>query len=99
MKLNLPVLLLAAWNAAVFLIYGLDKLKAVKKRRRVPERTLLMLAFLLGGAGAMFGMVIFNHKTSKARFRYLVPIAAVMCLAVGYAFIMNLQFFKSIFLT
>ena len=87
MKLNLPVLLLAAWNAAVFLIYGLDKLKAVKKRRRIKESTLLMLAFFLGGVGAMFGMIVFNHKTSKPRFRYLVPIAAALCLAVGYAFV------------
>ena len=27
-----------------------------------------------GGAGALFGMVVFNHKTSKMKFRIFVPL-------------------------
>lgn len=72
----------ALWNLIVFFVYGADKLKAVKKWWRIPESVLILLAFLLGGAGAMFGMVVFNHKTSKPKFRILVPIAALFNIAL-----------------
>ncbi len=75
------------WNVAVMLIYGTDKLLAKGGRRRISERSLLLSAFLLGGIGAMFGMVLFNHKTSKKRFRFLVPTFAVLtCLGVWLVF-------------
>ena len=35
-----------------------------------------------GGIGAMFGMVLFNHKTSKTKFRLLVPLYAVLSIAL-----------------
>lgn len=72
------------WNMIVMLIYGVDKRRAKKGGRRISEAALLWCAFLFGGMGAMFGMVLFNHKTSKMKFRILVPVAAVVCIAVGY---------------
>ncbi|WP_288334870.1 DUF1294 domain-containing protein [uncultured Porphyromonas sp.] len=39
----------------------------------MPERTLLLLAAFGGALGACLGMVVWNHKTSHKRFRYLVP--------------------------
>lgn len=65
---------LVIWNIIVFLIYGIDKLKAKKSKYRTSEASLLLCAFFLGAVGALFGMVIFNHKTSKPQFRYVVPI-------------------------
>ena len=50
-------------NLMTFLLFGLDKLLARKRQRRVPEATLLTLAFLGGSPGAMLGMVLFHHKT------------------------------------
>jgi uncharacterized membrane protein YsdA (DUF1294 family) len=72
------------WNIFVALIYGVDKLLAIRKKRRVSEKKLLFLAFLLGGFGAMFGMIIFNHKTSKRRFRFLVPVFAIVNIVFLY---------------
>ena len=66
------------WNIAVMLAYGTDKLFARKKHRRISENTLILLSLLFGGTGAMFGMVLFNHKTSKNKFRYLVPLTVVL---------------------
>ena len=63
------------WNIVVALIYGLDKLLAKARKRRVSEKFLLLIAYLMGGAGGMFGMVVFNHKTSKMKFRILVPLS------------------------
>ena len=85
------LLSVAIWNLIVFFTYGTDKLKAKKEARRISERTLLTLAFAAGGFGAMFGMVVFNHKTSKVRFRILVPLftivnGAALWMATAYIF-------------
>ncbi len=85
------VIVLLIWNVIVMIIYGLDKLKAKKGRSRISEAVLLLCAFFLGGYGAMFGMVMFNHKTSKIKFRILVPLEAVASLAVMCFLIINLN--------
>ena len=77
--MNNYLFVILVWNATVMLVYGFDKLRARKGGRRIKEATLVTLAFLLGGFGAMFGMVLFNHKTSKPKFRYLVPLAVIVC--------------------
>ena len=66
------------------LTYGIDKIKARRGARRIREATLLFLAFLFGGIGAMFGMVLFNHKTSKIKFRLLIPLAFVSSVALNF---------------
>ncbi|MBQ4517664.1 MAG: DUF1294 domain-containing protein [Clostridia bacterium] len=81
-------IILLVWNVFVMLVYGFDKLRAKRGGRRVREASLLLCAFLFGGVGAMFGMVLFNHKTSKMKFRLLVPLAVVVSiLTVSWLFI------------
>ena len=72
-----PEKIVIFWNIIVFLIYGIDKWRAGNSKSRTSEFTLLLTACLLGGMGALFGMVVFNHKTSKPKFRYIVPILAL----------------------
>lgn len=60
-------------NLAAFFLYGLDKYRARRKQWRIPEHTLLLLAFLGGCVGAAVGMALFHHKTRKTRFRDLYP--------------------------
>ncbi len=71
-------LLLLGWNVLVALVYGLDKFFARRRMRRISENGLLVPAFLFGGLGAAMGMILFNHKTSKIKFRLLVPLAFVL---------------------
>ena len=78
------------WNIVVILIYGIDKLLAKNKKRRMSERFLLFIAFLLGGCGAMFGMILFNHKTSKMKFRLLVPLYIALNIILIKAYYMYL---------
>ncbi len=66
------------WNAAVFALYGADKRKARNDAWRIPERTLLLTAFLFGGAGAFLGMLVFRHKTKHTAFTVLVPLFAFL---------------------
>ncbi len=70
------------WNILVILIYAFDKSRAVRGERRIRERTLIILAFAFGGIGAVLGMILFNHKTSKIKFRILVPLAYILNMAV-----------------
>ncbi len=49
-----------------------DKRSAVRGERRVPERTLLLWAYLGGGVGAVMAQKRFRHKTVKEPFRTLL---------------------------
>lgn len=73
-------------NVAAWLVYGLDKWKAKTGKWRIPERTLLLLALIGGSAGALAGMMLFRHKTRKARFAVGVPVMFVIhCVIVAAA--------------
>lgn len=68
-----------------FCLYGIDKRRAVHGRWRIPERVLILAAFLGGAAGALLGMLTFHHKTRKPKFRVLVPLALFLwCLLLWY---------------
>ncbi|WP_352418432.1 DUF1294 domain-containing protein [Proteiniborus sp.] len=56
-----------------FIVVGIDKSKAKKGDWRVREATLIILAFIGGAIGVLFGMVFFNHKTKKQKFYIGVP--------------------------
>lgn len=73
-----PELIFLFWNIFVMLVFGVDKLLAKMKKWRISEQVLLLLTFLFGGMGALFGMVLFNHKTRKGKFRFGVPVIVVL---------------------
>ncbi|AXI01306.1 DUF1294 domain-containing protein [Sporosarcina sp. PTS2304] len=58
--------ILSIW---AFVAMGFDKKQAQKKKQRVPERNLWLLAILGGGVGAYLAMQVFRHKTRKTHFR------------------------------
>ncbi|HHK5573384.1 TPA: DUF1294 domain-containing protein [Neisseria cinerea] len=51
-----------------FALYGIDKRRAVRGKRRIPEHRLLLPALFGGWTGAYLGSRIFRHKTAKKRF-------------------------------
>ncbi|PIC81650.1 hypothetical protein CSV75_01265 [Sporosarcina sp. P18a] len=77
------MVILSLW---AFLAMGYDKRQAKKKKQRVPERNLWLLALLGGGVGAYVGMQFFHHKTRKTHFRIgfllLMMIDIVLLLAI-----------------
>lgn len=75
---------LLLWNAMVFLIYGYDKFQAKRKGWRIAEYKLLLLAFLMGGAGALAAMFLFRHKTQKPMFQFGVPMLFLLNIALLY---------------
>lgn len=68
---------LAAVNLLCFVLMGMDKRFAIKKRRRIPERVLLGLAALGGCAGEMLAMRLFRHKTLHAAFAAGLPLMTI----------------------
>lgn len=75
--------ILIAINIIAFVLFGIDKERALRERRRLPEAYLLWLALLGGAAGAIAGQQIFRHKTRKQPFRTLLIGAAVVNLVVA----------------
>jgi uncharacterized membrane protein YsdA (DUF1294 family) len=73
----------ALWNLLTFSLYGVDKYKAQKNQWRISESTLIACAFLMGGAGALFGMAIFRHKTKHLKFKLLIPLAIIINIAIA----------------
>lgn len=75
----------SAWvliNLVVFVLYGVDKRRAKKQLWRIPEKTLLLGTWLLGGVGAWLGMRTFRHKTKHLAFQISAPVGALISIAV-----------------
>lgn len=73
---------LLAVNILAFGLFGIDKQKARRNLWRIPEKTLLLSAFIGGSAGAILGMQFFHHKTRKPKFAIGVPMILVVEIAL-----------------
>lgn len=61
-------------SAVTFLVYGLDKLYAIRHDWRISEKALLLWAAAGGSPGALLAMVIFRHKIRDRKFTVGVPL-------------------------
>ena len=79
---------LAIINVATFVVFCVDKAKAVAGGYRIREFVLLGMSFAGGAVGGMLGMLIAHHKVNTYYFRYGLPIMLVIDVAV-VAFLMQ----------
>ena len=76
---------LAFISLLLFVLMGVDKAKAKRGSRRVPEATLFFLAVVGGSLGGLLGMAVFHHKTLHKSFRIGFPVILIAQLALaGY---------------
>ena len=68
-------------NVITFIVYGIDKLKAQKRKWRIPESTLLLLAIIGGSIGAWYGVKVWHHKTLHKKFTYGIPL--ILMIQIG----------------
>jgi uncharacterized membrane protein YsdA (DUF1294 family) len=88
---NVPLLVwiyLIAVNLVSFIMFGVDKYRAVKEKSRIPILTLLASSFIGGSLGGIIAMYLFRHKTKKSYFSLGMPLIMlaqllVFCYLVG----------------
>ena len=69
-------------NLVAFGVSAWDKHCAKKQRRRVPERTLLLLSAVGGSPLFLASMYLLHHKTRKPKFFIGVPVILVLQIAL-----------------
>lgn len=65
-------------NIMTFILFGIDKWKAIHDKWRIQESTLLFFSFMGGATGGLLGMNLFHHKIRKVYFRVGIPIM-ILC--------------------
>ena len=55
---------LLATSVVTFVMYGFDKTQAKREGGRIPNAILHMMALIGGFVGALFGRIVFNHKSN-----------------------------------
>lgn len=73
---------LLAINFIGFLLVGIDKHKAKKKKWRIPEKNFFILGLFGGALGIYGGMQYFRHKTQHRLFVYGIPMVILLNFAV-----------------
>ena len=87
----------AAINLLLLILMGIDKIKAIKNKWRIPESTLFIFSLLGGFFGGFAGMYLFRHKTQKLSFHvvYLVSfILHTLLLVLFYKYIASSELFS-----
>jgi uncharacterized membrane protein YsdA (DUF1294 family) len=74
---------ISAMNLLLFALMGVDKARARKGARRIPEATLFLLAMLGGSLGGICSMYAFRHKTLHRSFRLGFPLILLCQLALA----------------
>lgn len=76
------LVLVLVMSLVCFVLYGVDKRRAGRGGRRVPEQTLHLLALAGGWPGAFLGQRHFRHKTKKVPFLIVFWIVVVAHIAI-----------------
>ncbi|WP_245168935.1 DUF1294 domain-containing protein [Chryseobacterium sp. RR2-3-20] len=76
-------------NFLSFIVFCLDKRKAVKHQQRISEFTLLTITLAGGIIGSVLGMFIFNHKISKFSFLVKIGVIIIVQFVVVFLYINN----------
>jgi len=77
---------IALISIITFIIFGIDKRKAVKHQRRISENALLTVTFFGGTIGALLGMLVFRHKISKRSFLLKFSGIVIMQITLVYLY-------------
>ena len=72
MTLELVLLsVLLVWNLLVLCAYGLDKSKAIRHKRRISEKALLLQTLIFGGIGAFLVENFLDIKLTNGILSYV----------------------------
>ena len=69
-------------NIVTFLLFGIDKRRAIKNKWRISEAALLISSLIGGVIGGLLGMSVFHHKTKKMKFKILMPLILMLHICI-----------------
>ncbi len=69
-------------NILGYLSMWSDKRRAIKKKYRISEKALFIIAILGGSLGSILGMQKFRHKTKHWYFKYGMPFILIVQIAI-----------------
>lgn len=73
-------------SLVAFVSFALDKAASKGEGRRIPEITLLTLATLGGGVGAMLGKTLLRHKSNaKRKLHFAIILTLSFVIQVAFA--------------
>ncbi|HOZ36505.1 MAG TPA: DUF1294 domain-containing protein [bacterium] len=82
--MNILFYYLLTINIVTFIVFIVDKQRAIYNQRRVPERILWLMALIGGSLGAIAGMEIAKHKRKKISFVLVLYLILFLQAAVIY---------------
>ena len=88
---KIALVFLGVLSLLTLLLYAYDKLVSKLKGWRIPEKCLLLLALLGGGAGGLCGMLLLHHKTRHWYF-WVINVAALAVQLAVFVFLKNRVF-------
>lgn len=78
-------------NIFAFILYGVDKRRAIKKEWRISERSLILVSVMGGAFGAFVGMYVFRHKIRHIKFQLIIPLTVIVHFVLIYLLIKYLN--------
>ena len=81
------IIYLVGINLISFIIMIVDKIKAIKKRSRISEKSLFILSLFGGSIGVLVGMYTIRHKTKKIKFYIGIPLILIIQIILIYVII------------
>ena len=70
-----------------FAMCYIDKKAAVKRKRRIPEKNLILISLAGGALGFFIGMLGFRHKTKHYKFTVSVPLMILLWTVITAALV------------
>ncbi|MFC5986148.1 DUF1294 domain-containing protein [Marinicrinis lubricantis] len=89
--IQILIIYYSAMNLIGLWLMKSDKVRAVRKQRRIPEKRLFTIAALGGAAGCWLGMRMFRHKTKHRSFIIGIPLLVlinVLCIYGLYTWVL-----------
>jgi len=90
---QIPIIIisyLVVINLIAFVLYGIDKKRAIRNEYRIRESVMLWIARLGGAIGSWLGIKSFHHKTQHTKFRIVVPLWMIIWVAAIVLAVMKL---------
>ena len=75
---------LALINLTGFIVVAADKYRARKRKWRIPEATIFMIAAAGGSIGVYSAMLIYRHKTRHWYFISGIPLIILIQIVISY---------------